>query len=314
MAKTVNGAFDEFRQNYVDLDPDEVALARRSRDNLLENIKEFDNKDDFFDLCQDFDLHFGSFSRKTKCRELNDNYNNVHIYVGNNKAQKECANGDGTLNSTLVLNRFKRELEKLRDYSRSEVKRDHEAINLNLVSRDWAFDIVPCFHTVTESDGRAYYLIPNGNGNWKKTDPTIEQNRVAQLSAKHGGKVRDTIRLVKYWNKWGRMPTMVSYVLETMILDYFARVDKCDNFIDCRFREILKYITENIFNPVYDSKNIEGNINTLTIDQKNALCIRARNDYKKACEAISAEVNEKDQAKSIRIWRSLFGDDFPTFG
>ena len=205
-------------------------------------------------------------------------------------------------------------MEKLRDYSRSEVKRDHESININLVSRDWAFDIVPCFHTVTESDGRAYYLIPNGNGNWKKTDPTIEQNRVAQLSAKHGGKVRDTIRLVKYWNKWGRMPTMVSYVLETMILDYFARVDKCDNFIDCRFREILKYITENIFNPVYDSKNIEGNINTLTIDQKNALCIRASNDYKKACEAISAEVSEKNQAKSMRIWRSLFGDDFPTFG
>ena len=110
------------------------------------------------------------------------------------------------------------------------------------------------------------------------------------------------------------MPTMVSYVLETMILDYFARVDKCDNFIDCRFREILKYITENIFNPVYDSKNIEGNINTLTIDQKNALHTRALNDYKKACDAISAEVNEKNQAKSIRIWRSLFGDDFPIFG
>lgn len=332
MAKTVNGAFDEFRQNYVDLDPEKVASARRSRDNLLENIKEFDDKDDFFDLCQDFDLHFGSFSRKTKCRELNDidlmigiaangatynsndAFNNVHIYVGNNKAQRECVNNDGTLNSTLVLNRFKRELEKLRDYSRSELKRDHEAINLNLVSKDWAFDIVPCFHTVTESEGRAYYLIPNGNGNWKKTDPTIEQNRVARLSAKHSGKVRDTIRLVKYWNKWGRMPTMVSYVLETMILDYFARVDQCDNFIDCRFRSILKYIAENIFYSVYDSKNIEGNINTLTIDQKNALHTRALNDYKKACDAISAEVNEKNQAKSIRIWRSLFGDDFPIFG
>ena len=70
---------------------------------------------------------------------------------------------------------------------------------------------------------------------------------MAQLSAKHSGKVRDTIRLVKYWNKWGRMPTMVSYVLETMILDYFAKVDQCDNFIDCRFRSILKYIAENIF-------------------------------------------------------------------
>ena len=44
MAKTVNGAFDEFRQNYVDLDPKKVASARCSRDNLLENIKEFEHK------------------------------------------------------------------------------------------------------------------------------------------------------------------------------------------------------------------------------------------------------------------------------
>ena len=99
-----------------------------------------------------------------------------------------------------------------------------------------------------------------------------------------------------------------------MILDYFTQVDKCNNFIDCRFREILKYIAENIFNPVYDSKNIEGNINTLTTDQKNALHTRTFNDYIKASEAISAEVSEKNQAKSIRIWRSLFGDNFPTFG
>lgn len=332
MAKTVNGAFDEFRRNYVDLDPDVVSAARASRDNLLENIKEFDDKDNFFDLWQEFDLHFGSFSRKTKCRELNDidlmigiaangatydnydEYDNVHVTVGDNSAQKECANSDGTLNSTLVLNRFKKELSKLRDYSRSEIKRDHEAITLNLISRDWAFDIVPCFHTVKESDGRDYYLIPNGKGNWKKTEPRIEQDRVTQLSKKHNGKVRDTIRLVKYWNKRGKMPTMTSYVLETMILDYFDSIDSCSDYIDFRFRDVLEYVKTYIYYPVYDSKKIEGNINFLTLDEQVALSIRASNDYEKAKAAISAEVNEKDTAKSIRIWRSLFGDDFPTYG
>lgn len=332
MAKTVNGAFDEFRRDYVDLDPDVVSAARASRDNLLENIKEFDDKDNFFDLCQNFDLHFGSFSRKTKCRELNDidlmigiaasyatynnndEYDNVHITVGNNSAQKECANSDGTLNSTLVLNRFKKELSKLRDYSRSDIKRDHEAITLNLISKDWSFDIVPCFHTVKESDGRDYYLIPNGNGNWKKTEPRIEQDRVTQLSKKHNGKVRDTIRLVKYWNKRGKMPTVTSYVLETMILDYFENIDSCSDYIDLRFRDVLEYIKSYIYYPVYDSKKIEGNINSLTLDEQVALSTRASIDYEKVKMAVSAELNEKDTAKSIRIWRSLFGDDFPTYG
>lgn len=331
MARTVNGAFDEFRREHVDLDPDVVLAARASRDNLLENIKEFDDKGNFFDLCQDFDLHFGSFSRKTKCRELDDidlmigiaaceatynsgdNYANVHIYVGNNRAQRECANADGTLNSTLVLNRFKKELEKLRDYSRSEVKRDHEAINLNLISRDWAFDIVPCFHTVKEIDGRDYYLIPNGKGDWKKTEPRIEQNRVIQLSKKHNGKVRDTIRLVKYWNKRGKMPTMTSYVLETMILDYFERESVVANRICERFVNVLEYIANHIYGYVADSKNIEGNINNLEAIEKNKLFSRAKNDCIKGYNALQSE-RAGDLKKAINLWSDIFGNDFPTYG
>ena len=186
MATTVNAAFKEFMKDIVNLDPDVASAARISRDNLLDNISEFDEKDGFFDLYEGFNVHFGSFARKTKCRELDDidlmigiaangaTYNqddpwdNVRITASTtNSAQKDCARDDGTLNSTKVSNRFKSKLESVREYSRSEVRRNGEAVILNLKSKDWSFDIVPCFHTVTESDGRAYYLIPNGQGNWK---------------------------------------------------------------------------------------------------------------------------------------------------
>ena len=59
-------------KNIVNLDADVVSNARSSRDNLLENIAEFDNADGFFNLYQGFNVHYGSFARKTKCRELND--------------------------------------------------------------------------------------------------------------------------------------------------------------------------------------------------------------------------------------------------
>ena len=39
---------------------------------MLSKISEFNNQDEFFVLCEDFNLHFGSFARKTQCRELND--------------------------------------------------------------------------------------------------------------------------------------------------------------------------------------------------------------------------------------------------
>lgn len=72
MATTVNNAFSEFMSYVVNLDPTVTSEARYSRDNLLSNISEFDNKDDFFDLCDSYNVHFGSFARRTKCRELDD--------------------------------------------------------------------------------------------------------------------------------------------------------------------------------------------------------------------------------------------------
>lgn len=71
MVKTVLESFDEFMSNCVNLDKEVVAAARKSRDNLLENISEFVDED-FFKLCSDYNVHFGSFARKTKCRELDD--------------------------------------------------------------------------------------------------------------------------------------------------------------------------------------------------------------------------------------------------
>ena len=115
MATTVNNAFDEFMKDIVNLDPDVVSKARESRDNLLENIAEFDNEDGFFDLYEGYNVHFGSFARKTKCRELDDidlmigiaangaTYNSsdpwddVHITASTtNQAQKDCTREDGT--------------------------------------------------------------------------------------------------------------------------------------------------------------------------------------------------------------------------
>lgn len=50
MATIVNNAFDEFVRDIVNLDPDVVCKTRMSRDNLLDNIVEFDNREGFFDL------------------------------------------------------------------------------------------------------------------------------------------------------------------------------------------------------------------------------------------------------------------------
>lgn len=331
MATTVNKAFDEFMKDIVNLDPDVVSKARESRDNLLENIAEFDDGDGFFDLYEGYNVHFGSFARKTKCRELDDidlmigiaangaTYNSsdpwddVHITASTtNQAQKDCTREDGTLNSTQVINKFKSKLEHVREYSRSDVHKSGEAVVLNLTSKDWSFDIVPCFHTVTESDGRSYYLIPNGKGNWKKTDPTKDKEHVTNTNKDNGGRVLELIRLCKKWNNVKKATTIPSYLLETMIINYCDSQTTLSQFIDYRFRDTLKYIADNITNSVSDMKEIQGDINTLSDSDKSKLKEKANNDYQKACEA--SEMETVNQEKAIKLWGEILGGDFPTYG
>lgn len=332
MATTVNNAFSEFMKDIVNLDADVVSAAYKSRDNLLDNIDEFDNDDGFFDLHKPFNVHFGSFARKTKCRELddidlmigisakgatynqNDPWDNVQITASTeNQAQKDCTRDDGTLNSTQVINKFKKKLENVREYTRSEVGKKGEAVVLNLKSKDWSFDIVPCFHTVTENDGRAYYLIPNGNGNWKKTDPLKDKEHVTNTNQDKDGRVLELVRLCKKWNKVKNTTTIPSYLLETLIINHCDEKDELSKWIDCRFRDALKYIEEHITSAVYDMKEIQGDINTLDILERYSLKQKAKADYDKACEAIKFEIQDKDHKKSINKWREIFGGDFPEY-
>lgn len=332
MATTVNSAFYEFMRDTVNLDSGVVSAARASRDNLLDNIAEFSEQNGFFTLCSDYNVHFGSFARKTKCRELDDvdlmiglsangatycssdPWDNVRIYANtNDSAQKECTNADGTLNSTKVANKFKKKLEGVREYSRSDVRRNGEAVVLNLKSKVWSFDIVPCFRTTTESNGRDYYLIPNGRGTWMKTDPRKDRERISSTNQGKNGRLLELIRLVKKWNKVKNAKTIPSYLLETMMVNYAESVAELDSCIDFRFKNALRYIADNILGFVYDMKEIQGNINLLSFSDRFTLQAKAQADYEKACEAWGHEsVNNQKQA--IKKWGEIFGRDFPEYG
>ena len=332
MATTVNNAFSKFMTDSVNLDKDVVTKARDSRDNLLSNISEFGNLDGFFDLCQNFNVHFGSFSRKTKCRELDDidlmigisangaTYNssdpwdNVHITPSiTDSAQRACLNFDGTLNSTKVINKFKNKLVEVREYSRSDIHKSGEAVVLNLTSKVWSFDIVPCFHTVVESNGRSYYLIPNGKGNWKKTDPSKDRDHVTNSNQAKDGRLLELVRLTKKWNKVKKATTIPSYLLETMVVNYTESVSELDAYIDLRFINVLKYISNNMLASIYDLKGIQGNINTLSPEDRLLLQSKAHTDYLKACTAQYYERNGM-QKDAINKWREILGGDFPTYG
>ncbi|MBE6069184.1 MAG: nucleotidyltransferase [Clostridium lundense] len=332
MPKTVTSAFNEFLKDKVNLDKDETNTARSSRNWLIERIHELPSKDTTFPkLYSDINIAFGSFARKTKKRELDD----IDIMIGlsgegstynelSNKIEitvpdtatnlKElCNDGTNILNSRKVINKFISMLEDIPQYSKAEMTLNKQAAILNLTSYNWSFDIVPCFITKEDVNKKTYYLIPDGNGNWMKTDPRIDRERVSDINQKNDGNVLNVIRIMKYWNKRKTMPSMPSYLIENIILNYYdTKLGKASNYVDMELPNLFLHIHSAVYNSVNDPKGIQGDINVLSLDERIKISTRAYSDYQKALNARNYE-NQDDHKASINKWGEVFGNDFPEF-
>lgn len=330
MAQTVNEAFRIFLADTVNLDKDQTDKGRSSRDWLYTQIAAFQNDATFPRSFPENDINYGSFARRTKTRPLNDidlmicltgqgafytEYSDrIEITANPQTTLKSlCDDYTNTLNSIKVVNKFVSKCADVPQYSKADIKRNGSAAVLSLQSYDWAFDIVPCFISAPIWDGRTFYFIPDGNGNWKPTDPRIDRDRTKNINQAHDGNVLNVIRIIKYWQKRPTMPSMSSYLLETMILDYYAaQSNKASQFVDMELPSILEYISTNIYYRVNDPKNIQGDINTLSSDDQIKISVRAGLDKQKANEARNLETHG-DHKGSINRWREIFGEEFPKY-
>jgi hypothetical protein len=221
--------------------------------------------------------------------------------------------GTNILNSRKVINAFIAKLTGVPQYKKADIKRNLEAATLNLESYDWVFDIVPCFFTTEDANNKTYYIIPDGNGNWKKTDPRIDSDRLSKLNTAHEGNLLNVIRSIKYWNTRPTMPTMSSYLLENMILDYYSeQTTVASQYVDIEIEKVLLEIHRRVYNAVNDPKGIQGDLNNLSAEDKKKICDRAYQDYVKAFEARKFE-KEKNDKDSISKWIEIFGDKFPKY-
>lgn len=342
MATTVNNAFFEFMRDYVNLSPTRNNKAKESNDAMINRINGLQS---FLPLYKSKHMQFGSFARKTKIRPIDDidlliclSGGDFEVVSGNawNDYKLKLTNADSAfkqycdatsyynygyynnstyyLNSNKVKNAFINALSNLQDCKKAELHSKGQAVTLQFTSYEWNFDIVPAFFVSNETYiANEYYLIPNGNGGWQKTNPKIDREYASSINQKCEGNVLELIRLVKYWNKRPTMASVPSYTLETMVLNYCEK-NGCNKYIDLAFRDVLFYISQNIYYNVQDPKGIQGNINGLTYSQKQSVSQRANSDYAKVCDAINYEINEKGHQKSINKWREIFGGDFPTYG
>ena len=332
MVKTVEAAFEKFLKDYVNLDKVETDRARKSRDWLVnQQIKIFPDKEETFpNLYNEKSIYFGSFARKTIIKELDDidimialsaengSYveylDKVEIIVEENAnmLRKLCFDNSNKLNSRKVINKFIELLNKIPQYEYSEIKRNQEAATLKLSSYKWNFDIVPCFFTKKDLNGDTRYLIPDGNGNWKKTDPRIEKSIISELNQINDGKLLDVIRVIKYWNRNSMAPTVSSYLLEVIILNYYQDNNKLNQNISLEIPNVLDHIQKTIYNMIFSPDNPGVNINNLTQEEKDKISRKAIEHFEISQNAINFAASFKYE-KAINEWRKVFGKNFPLY-
>lgn len=329
MARTIQSALKQMIEENVNMPSERVKKARDSRDWLLERIESFETSTQHLYFCKNFNLHFGSFSRRTKVRPIDDidimiglnghllywyenidDYKNCSIHlkqdVQDSGLWKDCLNEDKSLNSTKLLNKFKSALTNISHYENADIHRKQQAITLKLSSYEWNFDLVPCFHTTS-----GVYLISNGNGGWMKTNPEKDQELVTSINKKHNGNFLELVRLVKYWNSkaFDRKANIESsYLLEVMLANYYSSRESLSN-IEYEFEQSLNYLRDNIRNTVDDPKNIEGNLNHLSDDEKTNLILRIDNDLKNIKDAKKVSMRQ-----SFEYWKKVLGNKFPNYG
>ena len=328
MAKTVSAAFSEFMDNIVNLETKQTKTARDSRDNLIDHICGFTGEDDFFNVYKDRNLKYGSFERHTKIRPLDDIDLMICFSASNNGDRRTYCEYDGSihitaipfdhehllvtedaldLNSTKVINRMIKKLSQLKDYSKAEMHKNQEAATLKLKSYTWNFDIVPCFFTES-----GLYLIPDGCGNWKETDPRIDNERTTRINQSHEGNILNIIRLIKYWNSQKHTIKIPSYMLECMVLSVYENKPKKNNYkLSTDICELFKEIAIRIMSSVPDPKGIQGNLNPFDYEDRSTISEALFKANQKANEAVTLELSNIKGA--INKWREIFGDKFPQY-
>ncbi|STL33470.1 Uncharacterised protein [Escherichia coli] len=77
------------------------------------------------------------------------------------------------------------------------------------------------------------------------------------------------------------MPSMSSYLLETLILDYYADRTSCSSFVDMELEALFRHLGQSVRYSVNDPKGIQGDINSLSDEARKAISDRCYLDAQK---------------------------------
>lgn len=163
-------------------------------------------------------------------------------------------------------------------------------------------DIAP---VLTASKG---YLLPAGDGTWITTDPEACTAWLNSKDAEYASNLKPLVQLLKKWNR-AHSSRIRSFHLETVAANMFKTLGN-NHRANLRvfFEHASKWLS--VTDPAGHSGPLDGYLSDGARQNLSSSFITA---HQRAVAASQAEQSD-NQEESLRLWKIILGDDFPSFG
>jgi hypothetical protein len=152
------------------------------------------------------------------------------------------------------------------------------------------------------------YALPNGTGSWLTTDPDVHAEYVDRRHKELNYRLKPLVRMLKRWNN-AHSGYLKSFHLEIMVCQAFSSLgtdsmDACEKF----FGWGQNYLS------VSDPAGYSGDLSSyVSWNNRQSVLSNMESARMRAASANAAE-RRGDHKEAIRLWRIIFGDEFPAYG
>lgn len=337
--RSIAGAFSSFLDEQIGIRSGTRERASGSQNALRDYLRGLADDDRAFPRIlrlADSDFLGGSFARHTKIWPLND----IDVYLpidatglvymlGGVPAPCTALHDeildenplsadydrwwDGSyLSSKKLIAGFASALRK--NYqSTTRVRRGGAAVTVTLAN-DLGFDVVPCFSLKPHASNElSFYLIPDGNDGWIRTNPRLDQGMSDDLHRSNHKTLRPSVKLFKWWANEFIGDRIQSYYAELAIMRAFENQNRQGQVIStvstgtlAAFRAVRDAIRAGDQRPILQSSPMvepgdvtDRDISILNQDVEN-------------CKAAFVHEQGGRIDEALTLWGKIFGDKFPT--
>lgn len=287
MPYTVPFSFDKFRENIEPPNYDRETATNR-KDHLISLLK---NK---FEILDAFPT--GSLPKYTAIKDHADLDVFVVLHYSKHIKDKKPSQ---------VLQAVR---DCLGEY-KTNVRKNGQAVTLYYKTFP-NVDIVPVSRT-TDNEGRTtHYNVPDmNNETWILSKPIRHSETLKQKNESYGVEFKRIIKMIKRWNR-EHSHLMSSYHIEVLALQ--ALNGKFTNYpweIYCFFNKALELTKSLLW---YEEAYVDS---YLTWSGKQEVIKRLETAKNNASNAWYKTYDKNsDHEGAIKIWRQIFGNEFPTYG